>query len=226
VISAMYGSSLDLHSPNISSIWCHILREVHSLALKGFDFLSHCKIQVGDGHNTRFWLDSWISNIPLCERFPCIFALESIQDSSVPAKWEANSFDASFRRQIRDGVERHQWLELLSLLNLFALTPSTDRWVCDLCGDEFVVGGTSNGLMSHRLAIGIVGSFLFGYRLSSSFCWRVFFILLGGSFGPFEITLFLMILLRGAPFSLMTLSRALLIGVLMVVLVLFLGRLG
>nr|GEV47199.1 RNA-directed DNA polymerase, eukaryota [Tanacetum cinerariifolium] len=43
-------------------------------------------------------------------------------------------------KQIRDGVERHQWLELLSLLNSFAISPSTDRWVCDLCEDgEFRV---------------------------------------------------------------------------------------
>nr|GFB03039.1 RNA-directed DNA polymerase, eukaryota [Tanacetum cinerariifolium] len=117
-ICAMYGSSPESHSTNISSIWCHILREIQSLTLKGFDFLSHCKIRVGNGHNTRFWLDKWVSDIPLCVRFPCIFALELVQGSSVAAKWEAISFDASFRRHIRDGAERHQWLELLSLLDL------------------------------------------------------------------------------------------------------------
>ncbi|GKE13211.1 RNA-directed DNA polymerase, eukaryota, partial [Tanacetum coccineum] len=228
VISAMYGSLLDSHSLNISSIWCHILCEVQSLTLK-----------------------------------------ESVQDSSVAAKWVANSFDASFRRQIRDGVERHQWLELLSLLSSFALSPSTDRWVCDLCGDgEFRVKEIRSAIDDLLLpSVGAVTRWVKhipikgnifawqarfdrlptrgnlvtrGVALDSPLCpvcnlvpediqhvlFRVFFILLGGSFGPFGITLFLMILFRGAPFSLMTLSRALLIGVLIVVLTLFLGRLG
>nr|GFA14773.1 RNA-directed DNA polymerase, eukaryota [Tanacetum cinerariifolium] len=135
VICAMYGSSLESHSTNISSIWCHILHEIQSLTLKGFDFLSHCKIHVGNGHNTRFWLDKWVSDIPLCVRFPRIFALELVQGSSIVAKWEAISFDESFRRHIRDGAERHQWLELLSLLDSVVLSSSADRWFCDLRGD-------------------------------------------------------------------------------------------
>nr|GFC58434.1 RNA-directed DNA polymerase, eukaryota, reverse transcriptase zinc-binding domain protein [Tanacetum cinerariifolium] len=105
------------------------------LTLKGFDFLSHCKIRVGNGHNTIFWLDKWVLDIPLCVRFPRIFALELVQGSSVAAKWEAISFDASFRRHIRDGAERHQWLELLSLLDSVFLSSSADRWFCNLRGD-------------------------------------------------------------------------------------------
>nr|GEW52818.1 MLO-like protein 4 [Tanacetum cinerariifolium] len=135
VICAMYGSSLESHSTNISSIWCHILREIQSLTLKGFDFLSHCKIRVGNGHNTRFWLDKWVSDIPLYVRFPRIFALELVQGSSIAAKWEAITFDASFRRHIRDGAKRHQWLKLLSLLDSVVLSSSADRWFCDLRGD-------------------------------------------------------------------------------------------
>nr|GEV07363.1 RNA-directed DNA polymerase, eukaryota [Tanacetum cinerariifolium] len=118
---------------------CHILREIQSLTLKGFDFLSHCKIRVRNGNNTRFWLDKWVSNIPLCVRFPRIFALELVQGSSVAAKWEAISFDASFRRHIRNGAERHQWLELLSLLDSVVLSSSVDRWFCDLRDGDFRV---------------------------------------------------------------------------------------
>nr|GEZ26999.1 hypothetical protein [Tanacetum cinerariifolium] len=88
------------------------------LASKGFDYLSHCKIRVGDGSNTRFWLDTWILDMPLCVRFPCIFALETVKEVSVAAKWGASSLDDSFRRQVRDGAESQQWSNMLSMLEI------------------------------------------------------------------------------------------------------------
>nr|GFA74551.1 RNA-directed DNA polymerase, eukaryota [Tanacetum cinerariifolium] len=59
---------------------------------------SHCKIRVGDGSNTIFWLDTWILDMPLCVRFPRIFSLETVKEVSVAAKWCASSLDDSFRR--------------------------------------------------------------------------------------------------------------------------------
>nr|GEX95659.1 RNA-directed DNA polymerase, eukaryota [Tanacetum cinerariifolium] len=112
-----------------------ILREVHQLALKGFDFPSHCKIRIRDGLNTRFWLDTWTLDLPLCVRFPRLFAFEFDKEISISAKWGAPSFDDSFRRQVRDRVERNQWSELLSLLGTISLSPSSDRYFCNLNGD-------------------------------------------------------------------------------------------
>ncbi|GJX67392.1 RNA-directed DNA polymerase, eukaryota [Tanacetum coccineum] len=43
--------------------------------------------------------------------------------------------DSSFRRLIRDGIERQQWSDLSSLLELVILSPSKDRWLCDLNGE-------------------------------------------------------------------------------------------
>nr|GEW57988.1 RNA-directed DNA polymerase, eukaryota, reverse transcriptase zinc-binding domain protein [Tanacetum cinerariifolium] len=126
------GSSIESHAPNFSSCWNSILHEIHTLALKGFNFLSHCKIHVGNGLNTIFWPDTWISNLPLSIWFPYIFALERTKAVSVAIKRGASSLNASFRRQVRDGVESHQWSELNSLLGSFIFSPSSDRWSCDL----------------------------------------------------------------------------------------------
>nr|GEW37042.1 RNA-directed DNA polymerase, eukaryota [Tanacetum cinerariifolium] len=68
VIQALYGSSFNLHSVNQPSIWCSILREVNLLKSKGFDFITHCKKRVGNGHSTRFWYDNWISDQPIRDR--------------------------------------------------------------------------------------------------------------------------------------------------------------
>nr|GEY84431.1 RNA-directed DNA polymerase, eukaryota, reverse transcriptase zinc-binding domain protein [Tanacetum cinerariifolium] len=47
------------------------------LSGKGFDFVSHVKKRVGNGQNTKFWLDTWILDSPLSVRFPRLFALDS-----------------------------------------------------------------------------------------------------------------------------------------------------
>nr|GEX27414.1 RNA-directed DNA polymerase, eukaryota [Tanacetum cinerariifolium] len=220
VINAIYGSSLASHSVKFSSPWCSILREVQVLSAKGFDFVSHCKQRVGNGHNTRFWLDTCILDMPLSVRFPRMFPFERDKQIYVAAKWGASSFDASFHRQIRDGIERQQWMDLLSILYDLLLPSSSEaiRWVkfipikiniftwhvrldrlptrCNLLNRGSVVGGIFIGLMSRRLLNGMLGSLVFGCPLSLSLCWRVSFILLGGIFGIFGIILYSAWLLR------------------------------
>ncbi|GJV49434.1 RNA-directed DNA polymerase, eukaryota [Tanacetum coccineum] len=67
--------------------------------------------------------------------FSCIFALETVKEISVADKMEASSLCASFRRPIRDGVERQQWMDILHVIDSVTLSSSSDRWSCDLNGE-------------------------------------------------------------------------------------------
>nr|GFA62597.1 RNA-directed DNA polymerase, eukaryota, reverse transcriptase zinc-binding domain protein [Tanacetum cinerariifolium] len=89
-------------------------------------------LRVGDGQNTRFWLDTWISDLPLCVS---LFALEEDKEVSVASKLGSSSADSSFQRPVRDWIERQQWSDLSSLLESVILSPSKDRWFCDLNGE-------------------------------------------------------------------------------------------
>nr|GEY91465.1 RNA-directed DNA polymerase, eukaryota, reverse transcriptase zinc-binding domain protein [Tanacetum cinerariifolium] len=106
VIQAIYGASFELHSSKQMSLWCFIIREVHSLKVKGFDFISHCKKRVGDGLSTRFWLDIRVFEFPLSKRFLRLFTLDVAKEVLVAAKLGSVSIDVSFRRGVRGGVER------------------------------------------------------------------------------------------------------------------------
>nr|GEX10069.1 hypothetical protein [Tanacetum cinerariifolium] len=87
---AFYGSSIEDHDPKRSSCWSSILREVQTLALKGFDFF----------RISRF-----------------VWGMVLIPDSGViPGLW-IRLFALGFRVQARDGAESQQWDELLSLLD-------------------------------------------------------------------------------------------------------------
>nr|GEZ64058.1 RNA-directed DNA polymerase, eukaryota [Tanacetum cinerariifolium]GEZ95895.1 RNA-directed DNA polymerase, eukaryota [Tanacetum cinerariifolium] len=133
VIQALYGASFELPPVNQFSIWCPILREMQVLISKGFDFVSHCKKRVGDGHNTRFWYDSWVFDQSRRVRFPRLISFETAKESTVASKLGSYSIDASFRRSVRGGVERQQCDDLNSVS--VALSASKDRWICDLNGD-------------------------------------------------------------------------------------------
>ena len=135
VISALYGDSLGSHTVNFPSTWCYIVREMQSLVSKGFNFMSRIKKRVGNGHNTKFWLDPWMFEVPLSIRFPRLFALENSKDISVADKWNASDLKASFRRDVRNGAELQQWLEMVSVLDSVSLSSSADRWFCDFNGD-------------------------------------------------------------------------------------------
>ncbi|GJS67185.1 RNA-directed DNA polymerase, eukaryota [Tanacetum coccineum] len=135
VISVIYGSSIEYHQTSFSSSWCSILRETRWLSSKGFNFVARCKKRVGDGQNTKFWLDAWKSDIPFRLLFPRLFALEVDKEASVASKMGSSSVADSFRRQIRDGSERQQWSDLSVLLQPVILSSSIDRWFCDLNGD-------------------------------------------------------------------------------------------
>nr|GEW01576.1 RNA-directed DNA polymerase, eukaryota [Tanacetum cinerariifolium] len=58
-----------------------------------------------------------------------------IRESTVASELGSSSVDASFRRSVRDGVERQQWDDLNSVSGSVTLSTSKDRWICDLNGD-------------------------------------------------------------------------------------------
>nr|GEV64012.1 RNA-directed DNA polymerase, eukaryota, reverse transcriptase zinc-binding domain protein [Tanacetum cinerariifolium] len=105
---------------------CSIVREVHKLKGKGFDFWSHCKKRIGNGNDTRFWFDCWIGDIPLRDKFPRLFALELDKEASVVVKLNA-PIEISFRINARGGLEQHLMADMNFMLDSVVLLNSGDR---------------------------------------------------------------------------------------------------
>ncbi|GKC78534.1 reverse transcriptase domain, reverse transcriptase zinc-binding domain protein [Tanacetum coccineum] len=49
----------------------------------GVEFLSSCVGVVGDGSDIRFWIDRWVDNRRLCDKFPRLYHLDRRKDVSV-----------------------------------------------------------------------------------------------------------------------------------------------
>nr|GEV79627.1 RNA-directed DNA polymerase, eukaryota [Tanacetum cinerariifolium] len=179
IISAIYGSRLECHSRKTHSSWGVILR-VYQLALKGFDFPSHCMIRIEDGLNTR--------GLPrlmtlLEDRYFC----DLNGDGVFQVKDIRSALDELF---IPSSDVATRWI-LVAYSSLAIWERASLR--------EFVIGGTFNGRRSRHLSIGIHGSVLYTCRLSLKPCWRVFIILLGGTSGFFGIGWFLTLPLLDGP---------------------------
>ncbi|GJU10344.1 RNA-directed DNA polymerase, eukaryota [Tanacetum coccineum] len=138
VIQALYGSNIGSHSTQLSSNWCSILREMQVLKHKGFDFLSLCSKRVGDGNNTRFWLDIWKGDKTFRDKFPRMFALEMDKNISVAAKM-VDQVDTTFRRPVRGGIEYDQLNDLRSYIASVSLSLSGDRWICNISDDGMFI---------------------------------------------------------------------------------------
>ncbi|GJX01596.1 RNA-directed DNA polymerase, eukaryota [Tanacetum coccineum] len=108
--------------------------EVKVLKDQGIDFLSHCKIKIGNGRCTRFWTDLWIGDDCFCHKFPRLYALEVDKDCYVDIKLKV-PVASSFRRMVRGGVEASQLAQLNDILGSVSVSNSEDRWVWDMNGD-------------------------------------------------------------------------------------------
>ena len=59
------------------------IRKLGHLVTPSFDFV------VGDGRKVRFWKDKWCGTTPLCESFPCLFALATFKEVWINEVWTA-----------------------------------------------------------------------------------------------------------------------------------------
>ncbi|GJW43787.1 RNA-directed DNA polymerase, eukaryota, reverse transcriptase zinc-binding domain protein [Tanacetum coccineum] len=133
-ITAIHGPYDQILSAAFPSNWSKIIKEVVVLKEQGIDLISHCKVKIGNGRNTRFWKDYWLGDGRLCDKFPRLFALDTFKECSVMSKMSA-PFTSSFRRGVRGGVESAQLTDILLILEPVMVSSIDDRYSWDLNGN-------------------------------------------------------------------------------------------
>ncbi|GJW03764.1 RNA-directed DNA polymerase, eukaryota, reverse transcriptase zinc-binding domain protein [Tanacetum coccineum] len=143
VIKAIYGDSGGLERNSFAtytSCWSNIVKEVTSLDEKGLNLCNAICFKLGNGEKTRFLKDRWLDGMLFKTLFPRLYALELCKDCTVASKICDYTFDSSFRRPPRGGVEQEQFMALLSLVKDIQLVPMEDRWSWSLSSSgEFSV---------------------------------------------------------------------------------------
>jgi hypothetical protein len=50
-------------------------------------FAHHVRRSIGKGNTTRFWLDCWLEDTPLCDRFSSLFSISSFKEGMISDFW-------------------------------------------------------------------------------------------------------------------------------------------
>jgi hypothetical protein len=86
---------------------------------------------IGNGQSTKFWLDSWIGNAPLCDRIPRLFSISSLKDGLVREfydemeRWSGGEW--GWRRRLF--VWEFSLLEeLVNILPMITFSEEEDVW--------------------------------------------------------------------------------------------------
>ncbi|GJT91338.1 hypothetical protein Tco_1080183 [Tanacetum coccineum] len=121
--------------------WTSIVHEVRVLQGRGINVADYIRLKLGNGENTRFWVDKWYEDGVIKELFPRMFALELNKNATVSSKLNASSLDNSFRRKARSGIEKMQLNSLVVISRMTTLVPCEDRYVWTLESDGGLFGG-------------------------------------------------------------------------------------
>ncbi|GJU68897.1 hypothetical protein Tco_1255156 [Tanacetum coccineum] len=151
VIKSIYGVSGGLgdvramgRERNGGWVWSDIVKIGVAIDGLGLEFSSSCVGVVRDGRDIRFWVDRWVDNRRLCDRFPRLYHLDRRKEASMKERggWENNNWvwEWDWVRSVRGRVIK-KFEELLGVLqHVVIYNNSRDRWRWSLDEDgEFTV---------------------------------------------------------------------------------------
>ncbi|GJR00332.1 RNA-directed DNA polymerase, eukaryota [Tanacetum coccineum] len=114
---------------NAGSIWINILKVSRELEKKNVHLDDFLKRKVGDGLETRFWDDYWISNGLLKDLYLRVYNLDQDPESVVANRLNLAPNAPFLRRNPIGKAEKDQWVVLLSLLETHVSSNQRDRWI-------------------------------------------------------------------------------------------------
>ncbi|GJU23088.1 retrotransposon protein, putative, ty1-copia subclass [Tanacetum coccineum] len=150
----LYGEDGSLDKVGASAArtcWTTIVQEVKVIQAQGINIHDFIKLKLGNGEDSRFWLDKWYEGGVLKRLFPRVYALELDKNISVSSKLKAPSLVTTFRRNARSGIEQTQFDSMAEIMKTISLVPRVDRYIWSLENDgSFSVASIRKTLDDNR----------------------------------------------------------------------------
>ncbi|KAI3792985.1 hypothetical protein L1987_35597 [Smallanthus sonchifolius] len=108
-------------------VWCNIASVLKKPLVDNLSFRNLFKGVVGRGDNIMFWLDPWLYDVPLKEKFPSLFHLEVVKTCCVRDRLDGEGLWL-WRHDPDSEVEEAEWQSLWVALGSVSLSDTPDRW--------------------------------------------------------------------------------------------------
>ncbi|KAJ0898884.1 hypothetical protein HanRHA438_Chr08g0361891 [Helianthus annuus] len=154
VIDALHvgGSEWDFFPSKkaYGGVWCNIVSALKKPVVDNLSIRSLFKGVVGRGDRIMFWLDPWLFDVPLRDKFPALFHLEVVKSCSVRDRLEGKGLWL-WRHDPVNEDERVELQDLVAALSSVVLSNSPDSWKWVGVGDEdFSVAAVKKFIDSKR----------------------------------------------------------------------------
>ncbi|PWA88617.1 RNA-directed DNA polymerase, eukaryota [Artemisia annua] len=132
--------------------WKAIVKVVAGMKVNDVAIHTYIRAKVGNGVSVRFWIDVWLDECALRDKWPLLYRLEGNKTCTVAERTKVFSnklvMDAEWIDKIRTTDELMQWVQLCEAMNMFAVSMGQDCWKWAAEGQpEFTAKGTADLLM-------------------------------------------------------------------------------
>jgi len=116
-------------------------------------FMTFGSFKVKDGSQTRFWMDTWLGNQPLKDKFPSLFNIVRRKQDSVATVLASIPLNISFRRNL-GGRNIRDWHRIVASLQDVNLQGERDVFVWALhSSGTFSVKSMYAALINNRVRV-------------------------------------------------------------------------
>ncbi|KAJ0482989.1 putative reverse transcriptase zinc-binding domain-containing protein [Helianthus annuus] len=134
----------------LGGVWSNIVSVINRPFSDGVPIRNLYKGVVGRGDKILFWLDPWLFDVPMKDKFPALFRLEVVKNCSVRDRIEGNGLWL-WKHDPEGADELAEWQELAAVLASVSLSVGSDKWKWMGCGSqEFSVAAVKQFLISRR----------------------------------------------------------------------------
>ncbi|KAJ0589790.1 putative RNA-directed DNA polymerase [Helianthus annuus] len=154
VVNAIHdgGSAWDFLplKKSIGGVWHNIVSAIKRPTVGNVPLRNFFKGEVNNGVRILFWLDPWLFDIPLKEKFPNLFKLEVVKTCSVHDRLQDEGLWL-WRHEPESTEELSEWQTLVAALASVSLSPGVDKWLWLGNGSKvFSVGAVKQLISSSR----------------------------------------------------------------------------
>ncbi|KAJ0582905.1 putative RNA-directed DNA polymerase [Helianthus annuus] len=134
----------------LGGVWSNIASVINRPLSDGVPIRNLFKGVVGRGDKILFWLDPWLFDFPMKDKFPALFRLEVVKNCSVRDRIEGSGHWL-WKHDPEGGEELVEWQELAAVLASVSLSFGADKWKWMGCGSQkFSVAAVKQFLISKR----------------------------------------------------------------------------